>query len=263
MGLPRNRSTFLPFLPKSVLTSNADARRGLAEATIRLWEEIGVYYSDYEAVARLTNMLEHTGTLTSREARRALLQFLHYIYHSTTPQAGVTREAEYIAGMSSLIFDISGSEHRTYKFILNIITFIEDLAVQLAEEVAPGPGVLHEQALELFLGYATESLYADGGNNDWNIYTPERYDAVVNRMINKQATRTFGDSEFNNLSESDRVTIVDAERNTSGSQWVAFFPETAPPTLPWWASQYSAPPGVFLLTEEQFNDWQSKLPNES
>ena len=236
-GSPRT-SNYLPFLPKSILTGCVPARRSLAQGIITLWDEIGIY-QDYEEVTRLVNLLEHGAALNSPEARQALFQFLHNIYHTTQPPQGVSYEVEYVAAMSSIIFDfdnVSSVDIRTYNFLMNMLTPVAELTNEASNASA----------------YATEPLGVAWEQHDFNLYTTE-----VQNIISQGANRTFGSTEFNNLLPGSQTQLIDNKQNGTGDGgWVEFYPLNSTITAD---GINGAPSGVFLMTPAQFNFAQALI----
>ncbi|MDZ4763105.1 MAG: hypothetical protein SGI73_01040, partial [Chloroflexota bacterium] len=204
-GSPRG-SNDLPFFPSSIITGCTPARRSLARGTIALWAEIGIY-QDYEEVTRLVNLLEHGDALPDETARQALFQYLHHIYH-TTQTILAPREVEYVAGMTSIILEYNNSQNqdeRTYDFLIKILTPVAQLA----------------DVTEYANGYATESL----GNFTWTQYDPSLYTTELQYIISQGANRTFGSSEFNNLTtQSQNQLIGDNANGTGVGGWTEFYP---------------------------------------
>jgi len=229
-GLPR-ANNFLPFLPISILTGCVSARRSLAEGTIALWQEIGIY-QDYEDATRLVNLLEHGSVLTTADGRQALFQFLHHIYH-TTQTTFASREVEYVAAMSSIVFDFDNTNQvdvRAYKFLTNILTKVQDLTNEASNALA----------------YATEPLGVP-----WDQYNPSQYTVQVQNIISQGANRTFGSTEFNTLSVTSQDQLINDKQNGTGSGgWTEFYPLNSTINN---SNSGGAPPGVFLMTPTQFN----------
>lgn len=224
-GAPRT-DYFLPYLPKSIITSCVPARRSLAKGTIALWNEIGIY-QNYEEVTRLVNALEHGNVLNTSDLRQTMFQFLHHIYHTTSTLFG-SREEEYIAAMTSAIIEfdnVSKSDMRTYEFLTKMLTKVE-----------------HQTAdTDFAYEYANESLGVS-----WETYNPNLYTSTTQQIISTGATRTFGSTEFNNLSPARRALLVDQKVNGTGfGGWVEFLPLNSTITA------NGAPDGVFLMTPEQ------------
>jgi len=247
-GLLRTNG-WLPYLPSSVIAGCPDARRGLAQGIVALWNEIGIY-QNYEDVTRLINLLEHGNALADDEDRQTMFHVLHYLYWTTQPQGGVTREEEYVAGASSTIFEIeNGTEVRTYRYLLNMLTPVGEI----------------QGETDYAFQYANDPLGFAWGQ--FNQTTLLGYTDDAKNIVQAGANRTFGSTEFNRIEQADRATLVVQQQQSSGSAWIAFLtPEQNPvldqaydPSSPS-PADLIAPFGVFMVTPSQFDTLQFLLP---
>lgn len=235
-GTPKSNS-FLPFLPKSIITGCVPARKSLARATLALWAEIGIY-QNLEDIARFVNALEHGSIIqdsdtssNATQARIDLMQFLHFIYYQTTIN---DRNVEYLAGMSSAILEFDNArdkvDNRTYIFLENLLKPVSQLP----------------------LGTAFANVVT---NINWSSGDTSQYSLRMQNAVAAGAIRTFGSTEINALSASSFHDLVQRHQNQSEG-WVVFISAN----LDWPDVGYNpadstpqAPAGVFLMTIDQFN----------
>ncbi len=237
-GAPRS-DYWLPFFPTSILTGCIPARRSFARGTIALWSEFGILES-IESIVRWVNTLEHGAyfnedTAHHRAARIDLMQYLHSVYFRTQPD---DRLVEYIAGMSSAIFEydnVDKVDHRTYLFLSEILTLPDEYVFQVTG--------ISKFALENY-------------DIDWNTYNTSLYSTRIQNAVAAGATATFGSTEFNNLSDEERRIIIRRYANISEG-WVDYISGIEPAENP--ASFDPESPtaipdlqgGVFLMTAAQ------------
>lgn len=230
-GTPRTNS-YLPFLPKSIMTGCESGRRSLAKGTLTIWSEIGIY-QDLEDIARWVNALEHGGIIQGDSQDGInLMQFLHFIYHQTDI---VERDVKYIAAMSSAILEFDNAnnvDERAYRFLIQLLTPVSQLP----------DGI----------GFATVVV-----NIDWEDSSTSQYTTEMQSIVADGAIRTFGSTEINSLQPSNFHTLVQQFLNSSGDGgWVEFISTNNNwPNQGYVATdpQPQAPDGVFLMTINQFN----------
>ena len=164
---------FLPFLPSTVFTRPDLGRRVLAQATMQLWEMIGIF-QNVEIMARWINAKEHnvfkdTPPTGNTEARNQLLDFIHFTYWRNIPP-GVDRLTSFLSAWSVTLFQIQADTNdRTYIFLSDLLT--------PTQELRDGE----------WANFAN-----DTSNLDWTNPSQGQYSLEIQNALAGGATRTFG-----------------------------------------------------------------------
>ena len=172
-------------------------------------------------------------------------QFLHHVYW-TTLETFAPRNVEYLAAMSSAIFDLNenaNADERLYGFLKDMLTPVNELNLS--------PSGIAD-------AYAYESLGLSN-NATWDNFTSSDYDPLIQPILAAGANRTFGSTEFNNLSDASQTQLITAKNNSTGG-WTAYFGEEDEyddeENLNITTGISGAPNGVFLMTPTDFNTAQ-------
>ncbi|MEQ8677113.1 MAG: hypothetical protein RLP44_29715 [Aggregatilineales bacterium] len=191
----------LPYLPASIITMPNVGRESLASATKQLWDYIGIF-QNIEALANWINANEHGVFAGSNPvdatARQRLLELIHFTYYRLTEPDPELRKVTFLSAWSVALFDQRTQgfiyDQRTYDFLNKIF--------------APA-----------------EPVFTFVNGLDWVNGTTVGYSQETIDQITSGADRTFGTTELNQFSSTERALFENPARQ--GELWYEYIGNSA------------------------------------